>query len=58
MKDKGYNVKETGFWIDVNDPWLGGSPDGEVETLNEGVGNIEIKCPYIAKDTTITDILE
>lgn len=35
-KKDGYIVTQTGFWIDLKDPWLGGSPDGLIETPDEG----------------------
>ena len=46
-----------GFWIDLTDPWLGGSPDGVIETKNEGVGLLEIKCPYTGKDMTVPEMV-
>ena len=38
--ETGEKVEETGFW--PYDDWLGGSPDGLVDTN----GLIEVKCPY------------
>ena len=55
---QGYLVSDTGFWIDPNDPWMGGAPDGYVETPNEGDGFLEIKCPYEKRDMNIKEIIE
>jgi len=49
-RDKGYIVKDTGFWVDVEHSWMGGSPDGMVSTPDDGDGTLEIKCPYSCKE--------
>ncbi|XP_060881742.1 uncharacterized protein LOC132953238 [Metopolophium dirhodum] len=41
-------IEICGLIIDPNDPYLAASPDGLIE--NDAV--VEIKCPYVAKDTT------
>jgi hypothetical protein len=58
VSKKGYKVTTTGFWIDIKDPWLGGSPDGLVATPNEGKGIIEIKCPYSGKDLDFKEMID
>jgi len=36
---------------------LGGSPDGLVETPNEGLGTLEIKCPWSGRDMTVDEMI-
>ena len=48
-------VQHTGLVIDLDDPWLGGSPDG---ILNENEV-IEIKCAYSGRDaSTLHDLVK
>lgn len=41
-------VRHCGLVIDKDNPWLGASPDGIVDTgcAEDGLGLLEIKCPY------------
>ena len=51
-------MNETGFWVNVKDPWMGGAPDGIIKTKYEGIGFLEIKCPYNKRDYSIKQIIE
>ena len=49
-------VTKSGLWIDLNTGWLACSPDGLVWDGNEQlVGILEIKCPYSAREMTISE---
>ena len=37
---------------------MGGSPDGLIETIDEGLGVLEIKCPWKGKDKTIQEMVD
>ena len=52
-------VTKSGLWIDLNTGWLACSPDGLVWDGNEQlVGILEIKCPYSAREMTISEACE
>lgn len=51
MKKTGYHVRECGLFVDSNDSWLAGSPDGIVlsdDLSNLQRGLLEIKCLHKA----------
>ena len=49
-------MTKSGLWIDLNTGWLACSPDGLVWDGNEQlVGILEIKCPYSAREMTISE---
>ena len=62
MKTENSNieVRETGFWVSINTPELGCSPDGIVRYIGKDgeieYGLLEIKCPYVFRDINPTDI--
>ena len=43
------------MWIDPAYPQLGASPDGLLNDPTEGIGILEIKCPYILRDNEPSD---
>ena len=45
----------SGMWIDPAYPQLGASPDGLLNDPTEGIGILEIKCPYILRDNEPSD---
>lgn len=45
------NVRQCGFFIDENFPFLGASPDGFIAEEN---GILEIKCPYEGRNDMVT----
>ena len=49
-KQLDFKVSPCGFFVDLNTPCIGASPDGLVECTCCNKGVIEIKCPYCAKD--------
>lgn len=44
-----YKISHPGLRVCEKMPWIGGSPDGLIETPSEGTGILEIKCPYSKK---------
>ena len=42
------------FFISVESPHLGCSPDGLVSCTCHGLGIVEVKCPYSARNITVT----
>lgn len=49
------NVKQTGFIVDLDEPWLGASPDG-IDISTKTV--LEIKCPASGQDHDLDWVLE
>ncbi|XP_065664036.1 uncharacterized protein LOC101237261 isoform X2 [Hydra vulgaris] len=48
-----FQVKDVGFCIDSNMPWIGASPDGIVTCDCCGSGVLEIKCPYSLREKSL-----
>lgn len=48
-------IQKTGFVIQYDEPWIGGSPDG-IDTLSGLI--LEIKCPFSGKENSIEWIIE
>ena len=46
-------VKESGFVVNLDHPFIGASPDGVVSCECHGVGLLEIKCPWTNRGCTI-----
>ena len=44
-KHQNFKVEETGFYVHVEHPYIGASPDGLVQYDCHGPGLLEIKCP-------------
>lgn len=53
LKDKDYNVIETGLIVSKLNPWLSSSPDGVVFKDGKPTALLEIKCPYLGKTNSI-----
>ncbi len=51
-------VKLSGFVVNPQWPWLGGSPDGLLCDNNKAVGAVEIKCPYSKRNMSLSDACE
>ncbi|KAG5868358.1 hypothetical protein JTB14_012502 [Gonioctena quinquepunctata] len=47
-----------GFFINPRFPYFGASPDGIVTCDCCGTSTIEVKCPYCARFTGVTDLIE
>lgn len=45
-----FSIKQCGFYVHTEVPYLGASPDGVVECSCCGAGVVEIKCPWCAKN--------
>ncbi|CAI6376997.1 unnamed protein product [Macrosiphum euphorbiae] len=57
-KEFNTNILECGLVIDVNNPWLGYSPDGVIiDEYFLPIKIIEIKCPFDGKKLGIKDLL-
>ena len=52
---KDFKIKDSGFVINPEHPHLGASPDAISYCSCHGTGCVEIKCPYKARDSTITE---
>ncbi|XP_074614405.1 uncharacterized protein LOC141874140 [Acropora palmata] len=52
---KDFGIKDSGFVINPEHPHLGASPDAISYCSCHGTGCVEIKCPYKAQDSTITE---
>ena len=48
---RNFSVKQCGFFIDNENPFIGASPDGLLRCDCHGEGVLEIKCPYTASHT-------
>lgn len=51
-----FQVQLSGLHVDINDPYLGATPDGIVSCDCCGVGLLEIKCPFKYKNSILSDI--
>ncbi|XP_076052741.1 uncharacterized protein LOC143032159 [Oratosquilla oratoria] len=56
-KHRKFTCDKSGFLIDIDNPFLGVSSDGEVNCSCCGRGVLEIKCPYKHRDATISEAL-
>ena len=45
-----FTVKESGFWISLDHPFIGATPDALISCDCCGEGCVEIKCPYNIKE--------
>ena len=54
-KHSNFIVTEPGFFIDINFPFIGASPDGLINCSCHDPGVLEIKCPWSARDLTIKE---
>lgn len=53
---EGFGAEPVGLCINPSFPHFGASPDGLVSCDCCGLGCVEIKCPYCAKDLDVTDM--
>ena len=51
-----FQVQLSGLHVDINDPYLGATPDCIVSCECCGVGLLEIKCPFKYKNSILSDI--
>lgn len=49
-------IKDAGFFVSTNIPYIGATPDGIVSCKCCGKGIIEIKCPFCLKDKSLDQI--
>lgn len=52
---RGILLKPAGFFISHEHPQLGASPDGIVQCECCGLGCVEVKCPYLLKELSLSD---
>lgn len=55
---KKFCVQRTGLWISLDNPFLAASPDGLKECECCGTGIVEVKCPWIERQSTIAELLK
>lgn len=48
-----FKISRCGFFISVDEPHLGASPDSLVSCTCHGSGVVEVKCPYCARDMAL-----
>ena len=48
-------VTKPGLFIDIENPFIGASPDGLVSCSCHESGLLEIKCPWSSRNLTITE---
>uniref|UniRef100_A0A1X7VJ44 YqaJ viral recombinase domain-containing protein n=1 Tax=Amphimedon queenslandica TaxID=400682 RepID=A0A1X7VJ44_AMPQE len=53
-----FKMEECGFFIDVDNPYIGASPDGVVSCVCCGDDVCEIKCPFCHKDDCFKDAVK
>ena len=60
MKNKhtNFTVKDSGFVMSKEYPFMGASPDGMTECSCCGIGCLEIKCPLCPHDSVVDIGLE
>ena len=56
-KHTNFLLKESGFVISTDHPFIGVSPDGTAMCEYCGEGCVEVKCPFCNKDTEIEERL-
>ena len=52
---KHFKVVESGFFINLDFPFVGASPDGLVECSCHGKGLLEIKCPWTYRNLSMQE---
>ena len=52
---EGLKISNCGFFVSVEHPFLGASPDALIHCTCCGQGTIEIKCPLCASDTSLQE---
>jgi len=55
---KDAEIKQTGFRLCMENPWLGASPDGIIRCSCHGEGVLEVKCPYSLRDLSLSDMIQ
>lgn len=55
---RGGEILKCGFRICAKKPWLGASPDSLLRCSCHGNGVIEVKCPYMFRDTELGEMLQ
>lgn len=50
-----FKVDQCGFFICQENPHLGSTPDSLVSCSCHGLGVVEVKCPYCAKDLSVSE---
>ena len=51
-------VEHADFFVDINYPFLGASPDRLLKCENGDVGLLEVKCPYKYRSLTLEKALQ
>ena len=52
---EGLKVSNCGFFVSVENPYLGASPDALIDCTCCGQGTVEIKCPLCASETSLQE---
>lgn len=57
-KHTNFDIETSGLVINPTYPYFGASPDRLSNCDCHGIGCVEVKCPYCAKDTGIEELME
>lgn len=52
------SLSRCGLILNINYPWCAATPDAILNCNECGTCCVEVKCPYCAKDTSVSDLLE
>lgn len=53
-----FTINDAGFYVSIDIPYIGATPDGIVSCLCCGKGCIEIKCPYCLRWSSPEEVVE
>ena len=56
-KHSNFSIESSGLMIKPDYPHVGASPDGIVRCDCCGLGDLQIKCPYICRDQSFADAI-
>ena len=43
-------ISKAGLFVDIENPYMGASPDGIIQCHCCGIGSLEVKCPFSSKE--------
>ena len=59
MQHTDFEIKPSGFFVDGKDSYIGATPDGLINCTCCGMGVLEIKCPFCAREAnTLSDVAD
>ena len=59
MQHADFEIKPCGLFVDGKDSYIGATPDGLIKCTCCGMGVLEIKCPFCAREAdTLSDVAD